>query len=185
MELVALAPRRDLALGTRPCSRCCRRRATVPIVFVSVADPVGGGFVEVSLDRAATRPASAVRVPSAGKWLEILKEVAPDVTRRLAFVIPPYVWLAQWAAIQSAPPSRGGGGAPAINARDAGTTIDRAIAAFARGRNGGLDRDEGAAVGGSSRGHHRVGGTLQAARGVLPRYFVATGGLISYGHDIC
>ena len=119
----------------------------------------------------------------AGKWLELLKQIAPDVTR--AAVLRDAALSAgvgQFAVIQSVAPSVGVEVSP-INVRDAGE-IERAIAAFARLPNGGLIVTSSALS-----AHHRAHIIALAARHKLPavyyrRLFVADGGLISYGSDL-
>src|SRR4029077_19389653 len=98
------------------------------------------------------------------KWLELLKEVAPNV-KRAAVVRDASIasGIGQWGAIQSVAPSLGVELIP-INAREV-TTIDRAVAAFAREPNRGLIVTGGGAVGDPSRGPRRDRGTLQAASG--------------------
>jgi putative ABC transport system substrate-binding protein len=154
---------------------------TVPIVFVVVADPVGAGFVD-SLARPggnATGFTSAEYGMSA-KWLELLKQIAPGVTRTA--VLRDHASTAgigQFAVIQSAAPSVGVEVSP-INLRDAGE-IKGTITAFARPGNGGLIVTTSA-----SAAFHRDLITTLAARHKLPavyfaRFFVTGGGLMSYG----
>jgi putative tryptophan/tyrosine transport system substrate-binding protein len=120
---------------------------------------------------------------SAGKWLELLKEIAPGVTRAAVIRDPAITaGIGQWGAIQSAAPSLGLAVHP-VNVRDAGE-IERAVAAFARTPNGGLIvTGSGLAV------VHRDLIITLAARHKLPAvyydpYFAAAGGLIAYGPDI-
>jgi len=153
-------------------------------VFVVVPDPVGAGFVD-SLARPGGNATGFVQFEYglSGKWLELLKEVAPRLTRAAVLRdadIP--AGTGQFGAIQSMAPSLGVEVTP-VNIRDAGG-IERAVAAFARSANGGL------IVTGSAlaQHHHNLIITL-AARHKLPavyfeRFFVTGGGLISYGPDL-
>ena len=126
------------SLAPRRWSRLLQATRTVPIVFVSVADPVGAGFVD-SLARPGGNATGFLQFEYslAGKWLEMLKQIAPGVTRVAVLrdpAIPP--GSAQFAAIQSVAPSVGVEVSP-INLRDAGE-IERAVAALRARRNGGL-----------------------------------------------
>ena len=181
-ELVALAPDVILASGATVTALQQVTR-TIPIVFAQVTDPVGLGVVE-----SLARPGSNATgfTPSefgiSAKWLELLKEVAPGVTRA-AVLRDPIVTAgpAQLAAIQGVAPSFGVELKP-VDIRDR-SAIERALASFARSPNGGLivTVTPAAAV------HRHLIITL-AARHRLPavygyRYFVMDGGLISYGPD--
>jgi putative tryptophan/tyrosine transport system substrate-binding protein len=157
---------------------------TVPIIFAIVADPVGAGFVD-SLARPGGNATGFVQYEYglSGKWLELLKEIAPRVTRAAVLrdaAITAGVGL--WGAIQTAAPSFGIEVSP-VNVRDA-TEIERAITAFARGPNGGL-----IVTGSALSAAHRDRIVALAARHKLPavyftRQIVDGGGLISYGPDI-
>ena len=116
-----------------------------------------------------------------GKWLELLKEIAPGVTRAAVLRDPAITaGIGQFAVIQSVAPSLGVEVSP-VNVRDAGE-IERAIAAFARSPNGGLIVTASASGGCSSQSDRRAGGPAQTARGLLGiACFVTAGGLISYG----
>ena len=179
-ELVALAPDVILAVGVsvEPLLEATR---TVPIVFTIVPDPVGSGFVD-SLSRPGGNATGFLMFEYSlcGKWPELLKEIAPGVTRaavlRDAAVA---AGIGQFAVIQSVAPSVGVEVSP-VNVRDA-AEIERAVAAFARSGNGGLILTASAwsVV-------HRDLIIALAARHKLPavyheRFFVAAGGLISYG----
>jgi putative ABC transport system substrate-binding protein len=181
-ELVALAP--DVILVNGPAALAQLQQATrsLPIVFTNVTDPVGAGFV-VSVARPGGNATGFMlaEYSTSGKWLELLKEIAPRVTRAAIIRDPTLTSaVAQFAAIQSAAASLGVELSP-IDVRNTGE-IERAVAAFARGPNGGLIVTSG---GSSTRRNPII--TL-AARHKLPavypfRYFVTSGGLISYGPD--
>jgi putative ABC transport system substrate-binding protein len=182
-ELVALASDVILASGGSIVGTLLQATHTVPIVFTQTPDPVGAGFV-ASLARPGGNATgfTAFEYGMGGKWLELLKEIAPRVTRAALLrdaAIPQ--GIGQFGAIQSVAPSLGLEVTP-VDVRDAGE-IERAVAAFARGSNGGL------IVTGSGLAiiHRELIVTL-AARYKLPaiyfqRFFVTVGGLISYGHD--
>ena len=183
-ELVALAPDVILASASGSVAALLQTTRTVPIVFVNVIDPVGAGYVA-----SLARPGGNVtgftlyEYSLSGKWLELLKEIAPNLTR-IAILRDPAVTagIGQFAAIQAmAPPSFGVELSP-IDVRDAGE-IERDVAAFARESNGGLIVT--ASSGAIARRELII---MLAARHRLPavypfRYFVAGGGLISYGPD--
>ena len=144
---------------------------TVPIVFVTVADPVGAGFVE-----SLARPGGNVTgftthdYGFSGKWLELLKEIAPGVTRAAVIRDPAITaGIGMFGAIQSMAPSLGVEVSP-INVRDAGE-MERAIAAFARSSNGGLIVTPSALAINSSRSDRHAGGQTQAACGLLRATF--------------
>jgi putative ABC transport system substrate-binding protein len=180
-ELVALAPDVILAAGSVGLEALQQATRTVPIVFVTIADPVGAGFIN-SLARPGGNATgfSQFEYGVIGKWLELLKEIAPGVTR-VAVIRDPTIsaGAGQFGAIQTAAPSFGVEVTP-VNMRDAGE-IERAIAGFARSPNGGLILTAGPL----GTIHRELIVTL-AARHKLPavyyeRYFVTGGGLISYG----
>jgi ABC transporter substrate binding protein len=138
-ELIALAPDVIQASGTGPMAAVQQATRTVPIVFAQVPDPVNAGFVD-SLARPggnATGFSVFEEYGTSGKWLELLKEVAPQVTR-VAVLRDPTIaaGIGQTGAIQSVAPSLGVQVSP-VGVRDA-SEIERAIAAFGRGANGGL-----------------------------------------------
>jgi putative tryptophan/tyrosine transport system substrate-binding protein len=183
-ELVALAPDVIFASGGTVVGVLLQATSTVPIVFTGVADPVGGGLV-VSLARPGGNATgfAAFEYSTSGKWLELLKEIAPSV-KRVAVLRDPGIaqGTGQFGAIQSLGPSLGFEVTP-VNVREAGE-IERDIGAFARGSNGGLI----VAGSGGAIVHRELIVTL-AARYKLPatyfeRFFVAAGGLISYGPDL-
>jgi putative ABC transport system substrate-binding protein len=182
-ELIALAPDVILANGSAVVAPLLQATRTIPIVFVFVPDPVGAGYVD-SLSRPggnATGFALSEYAMSA-KWLELLKEVAPRLTRAAVLRDPTIAaGSGQLGAMQSVAPSLGMELIP-LGVRDAGE-IERAIAAFARSPNGGLIVT-GTVLAGTQR--DLIVGL--AARHKLPavyfqRFFVADGGLISYGPD--
>jgi putative tryptophan/tyrosine transport system substrate-binding protein len=184
MELVALAPDAILAGtgGTVPALQQATR--TVPIVFAQTIDPVGGGFVK-SLARPGgnTTGFTQFEYTLAGKWPELLKQVAPAVTRAAVLRSPiTAAGIGQWAVAQAAAASIGMELTP-IAVRDP-DEIEREIGAFAQGANGGLIQ-----VVGAQANIHRQLVIAQAARHRLPaiypyRFHVSAGGLISYGPDL-
>ena len=182
-EMVALAPDVILASGNAGVAPLLQATRTVPVVFVIVPDPVGAGFVD-SLARPGGNATGfiAYEYGPSGKWLEVLKEIAPGVTRAAVIREPALAsGPGQFAAIQSIAPSLGVEVSP-VNVRDAGE-IERAITAFAHSPNGGLIVTGSALV-----GLHRHLIIALAARHKLPavyveRTYVAAGGLISYGSD--
>ena len=182
-ELAALAPDVILSTGGATMSAMLQATRTVPIVFVIVPDPVGSGFVD-SLARPGGNATGFMQFEYSltGKWLELLKQIAPNVTRVAVLRDPAIVsGIGQFAVIQSVAPSIGVD-VNAINLRDAGE-IERGVTAFARSANGGLILTSSAL---SAR--HRELIIALAARYKLPavysrRYFVTSGGLISYGVD--
>ena len=137
-ELVALAPDVILATGSSAVGPLQQATRTVPIVFAIVADPVGAGFVD-SLARPGGNATgfTAFEYGLSGKWLELLKEIAPGVTRAAVLRDPAITaGIGQFGAIQAVAPSLGVEVSP-VNVRDAGE-IERAVTAFARATNGGL-----------------------------------------------
>ena len=155
---------------------------TVPIVFPTVVDPVGAGFVD-SLARLGGNATGFLifEYSLGGKWLELLKQIAPDVKRVAVLRDAATSGLGQFGAIQAVAPSFNVEVSP-INMRDA-SEIERDIAAFAQSPNGGLILTGS----GISIFHHNLIITL-AARHKLPavyyeRFFIAAGGLVSYGPD--
>jgi putative ABC transport system substrate-binding protein len=176
-ELVALSPDVLLANTGPTVAALQRATSTVPIVFGSVIDPVGAGFVE-SMARPGgnTTGFIAFEYAIAAKWLELLKELAPSVTRAAVLRDPRLAaGIGQFAAIQAVGPI--GMELSAISMHDA-SAIERGIAAFARGSNGGLVVT--ASLFGSE--HPGVIPAL-AARYKVPAVFPFRyyGGLISYG----
>jgi ABC-type uncharacterized transport system substrate-binding protein len=183
-ELVATEPDVIVALGTSTVSALRRATRNVPIVFTNVTDPVGGGLV-ASLARPGGNATGLLSTEFgfAGKWLELLKEIAPRVTR--VAVIRDAAIASQtglFGGIQSVAPSLGVELRP-IDSRDTGE-IEREVEAFARAPNGGL-----IAASGSNVLLHRELIVALAARHRLPavypyRSHVMSGGLVCYGPDI-
>jgi len=183
VDLVSLAP--DVLLATGSSSVAALQQATriVPIVFALVSDPVGAGFVD-SLPRPGSNATGFTNFEYviSAKWLELLKQIAPGLTR-VAVLRDSAIaaGAGQLGAMQAVAPSLGVELSP-IGVRDAGE-IERAIAAFARSPDGGLILTASALA-----PVHRDLIITLAARHRLPavyyeRYFAADGGLISYGPD--
>jgi putative tryptophan/tyrosine transport system substrate-binding protein len=182
-ELAALAPDVILAHGASCVGPLLQVTRTVPIVFPIAGDPVGAGFVD-SLARPGGNATGfmSTEFSMGGKWLELLKQTAPGVTRVAVLRDTTQgSGTSQFAAIQSVAPSLKVEVNP-VNMRDAGE-IERALAAFAHSPGGGLIVTAGAAA-----TRHRNLIIALAARHKLPavyyeRLFVTAGGLISYGPD--
>ena len=182
-ELVALGPDVILAYSSSAVASLQQVTSTVPIVFAVVADPVGGGYVE-----SLARPGGNITgftvfdYSMSGKWLQLLKEIAPGVTRVAVFRDPSIsVGPAQFAAIQAVAPSLGVELRP-VDVSD-GNEIERAITTFAQNPNSGL-----IVTGSPLASSHRDLIIMLAARHRLPavyfaQYWAAAGGLISYGSD--
>jgi len=182
-ELVALAPDVILATGSLSTNPLLEVTRTVPVVFVIVVDPVGAGFVE-SLARPGGNATGFMQMEYAlsGKWLELLKEIAPRVTqvgvlRDLSIA----AGAAQFAVIQAAAALLHFEVSP-IGVREVGE-IERGITAFARGANGGL-----IVTAGPMTAFHRDLIVALADRHKLPAVYwdrssVTEGGLISFGPD--
>jgi len=182
-ELVALEPDVVLALTTAAVGPLLEASRTVPIVFVTVADPVGAGFVETLARPGGNATGfTPYEYSISGKWLELLKEIAPRVTRAAVLRDTSIaVGPAQFGAVQAVAPSLGMELHP-VDVHDAGE-IERALAAFAQGPNGGM-----VVIGSPSAAIHRGLITALAAKHRLPavyntRLFTDAGGLISYGPD--
>jgi putative ABC transport system substrate-binding protein len=183
-ELVALAPDVILASSTTGVAALQRITRSVPIVFASVIDPVGAGFVAtMARPGGNTTGFSAFEYSLSGKWLELLKEIAPNLTR-IAILRDPTLaaGIGQFAVIQAmAPPSLAVELAP-IDMHDPGET-EHAITAFAREPNGGL-----IVTASPLAATYRDLIISLATRYRLPnvygfRYYPASGGLASYGPD--
>jgi putative ABC transport system substrate-binding protein len=189
-ELVALNPDVVLAGVGATIPALLEASRTVPIVFAQGLDPVGAGFVE-SLARPGGNATGFTQFEYSlsGKWLEVLKEVAPGVTRVGVLREAGPAGIGQWAIIQAVAQSLGVELSP-INLSDASeieraaSEIERAVTAFARAPSGGLI----VVVSASSQFHRELIVSL-AARHQLPviypyRFFVTGGGLMSYGPDL-
>ena len=183
-ELVGLAP--DLILATStPVLAALRQEKTLPIVFVQVTDPIGGGFVpNLARPGGSLTGFTSFEFTIGSKWLEALKHVAPAVTRVALIFNPdtaPFAHLF-WQPVEAAAPSFDIEPMQAP-VRDVGE-IERTIAAFARNANGGL-----MVLPDVSTTNHRDLIIALAARHRLPavypyRFFAASGGLMSYGTDL-
>jgi putative tryptophan/tyrosine transport system substrate-binding protein len=183
-ELVALTPDVVVANGNSTVAPLLQLTHSVPIVFVTVPDPVGAGFVD-SLARPGGNATGFIlfEYSIGAKWLELLKQISPGVTR-VAVLRDAAIAAApgQFGAIQGAAPSLGLEVKP-VNVRDAGE-IERDITAFARSSNGGLILTASSLALG-----HRDLIIKLAVLHKLPavyyeRYYVTAGGLISYGPDL-
>jgi len=183
LELAALAPDVIVATGGATMTYMLQATRTVPIVFVIVPDPVGSGFVK-SLSRPGGNATGFMQFEYSlsGKWLELLKQITPSVTRAAILWDPPIpAGIGQFAVIQSVAPSLGVDVFP-IEALDAGD-IDRDVAEFAQTANGGL-----IVTANPSTVVHRELIAALAVRHKLPavystRDFVVSGGLASYAAD--
>jgi putative tryptophan/tyrosine transport system substrate-binding protein len=182
-ELVTLAPDVTLGIASQAVSALQQASRTIPIIFVLVPDPIGAGFVD-SLARPGGNATGFTTFDYGfgGKWLELLKEIAPGV-KRVAVIRDPTnpAGSGQWGAIQSMASSVGVE-LSSINSR-ATDEIERAIATFARQPNGGL------IITGSTAAAARRDAlialiTRQKLPAVYPyRYYAESGGLASYGPD--
>jgi putative tryptophan/tyrosine transport system substrate-binding protein len=184
-ELVGSAPDVILASASQSVAALQQVTQSVPIVFANVIDPVGAGFI-ASLARPGgnTTGFTAFEYSISGKWLELLKELAPAL-KRVAVVREPSVaaGIGQFAAIQTMASSSSGLELTAIDPRDT-AHVERALAAFAREPNGGV-----IVTASSSAATHRDLLLALALRYRLPaiypfRYFAASGGLAAYGPDV-
>ncbi len=182
-DLAALAPDVILASGTASLAALLQATRMVPIVFVNVADPVGAGFVD-SLGRPGGNVTGFMQFEYSlsGKWVELLKQIAPSVTRAAVLRDPALTsGIGQFAVIQSVAPTVGVDVIP-VSVRDA-AEIERVVAAFARASNGGLIVTASALA-----AVHRDLIIALAARHKLPavyyeRSYTVAAGLISYGSD--
>ena len=181
-ELVALAPDLIMTVGSATMGPVQQATRTIPIVFVNLADPVGAGFVQ-SLARPGGNATGFTNFEysMSGKWVELLKQIAPYVTRAAVLRDPTSAaGIGQFSAIQSIAQSLGVVLTP-FSVRDAGE-IERDVAAFARSGNGGLI----VTAGGTAFRRDLIIGL--ASRHKLPavypfRYYAKDGGLITYGPD--
>ena len=182
-ELVALGPDVILASTTAALAPLLEASRTVPIVFASVADPVAAGFVEsLARPRGNATGFTVYEYSISGKWLELLKEIAPRVTRAAVLrELGIATGLAQFGAIQALAPSLGVQVRP-IGGRDAGE-IERGLSAFAEGSDIIVIGTPGAAIQRDliialAAKHRRLPAVYNA------RFYPAVGGLISYGPDL-
>jgi putative tryptophan/tyrosine transport system substrate-binding protein len=182
-ELVALAPDVIVAEGSASLAPLLQLTRAVPVVFTIVPDPVGAGFVDTLAHPGGNATGySQFEYGLSGKWVELLKETAPHVTRAAVLREPGLTaGVAQFAALQAVAPSLGIELVP-LNVRD-GAQIERSLAAFARSSTDGMIVTSSplAAV-------HRKLIVALAARHKLPavyavKYMAAAGGLLSYGPD--
>jgi putative ABC transport system substrate-binding protein len=183
-ELIALAPDIFLAEGTVSVTALQHVTRTLPIVFAIVGDPVGAGFVD-SLSRPGGNATGFMvwEYGFSGKWLELLKQIAPHVTRAAVIRDPAFVvGIAQFGAIQAVAPALGVEITP-ISVHDI-DVIERAVEAFARQANGGLIVTAAATLPALTRdliitlaARHRLPAVYQY------RAMVSAGGLVSYGAD--
>lgn len=182
-ELVALAPDVIITIGEGGLGPTLEATRTVPIVFTLVLDPVGSGYIE-SLARPGGNATGFLQFEYAvaAKWLELLKQIAPHVTRVAVIRETAAAGIGQFGAIQSAATQFGVEVTP-LGLRDA-AQIERDLAAFARSPNSGL-------IVTSASGAATLGRTIiaLAARLNLPavyfnRPLAVAGGLISFGSDL-
>jgi len=184
MELVSLGPDVIVANGGSTVGPLQRATRTVPIVFAHAEDPVGAGLVDnLAHPGGNVTGFMTFEYSMGGKWLELLKQIAPSMTR-VAVLRDATVGggTSEFAVIQAMAPSLRVELNNPVNVRDAGE-IDRALAAFARSSNGGL-----IITAGPTTTIHRELIIALAARHRLPavypnRLFITAGGLISYGPD--
>jgi putative ABC transport system substrate-binding protein len=183
-ELVTLAPDVILANGTPALKALHRATSSIPVVFVVVVDPVGAGYVQSLARPGGNITGFSTFEPEIGsKWVELLKEVAPDL-RRVAGILDPAFrsYAAVWGEIESLAP-RSGLEVTEVVFREADDDIESAVAAFARQPGGGLIVLP-TAINNISR--DRI--VALAARHRLPavypfRHYVTGGGLMAYGFD--
>ena len=181
-ELVALSPDAIMTVGSLTIAPVQEATRTIPIVFTNLADPVGAGFVQ-NLARPGGNATGFTNFEysMSGKWVGLLKEIAPRVTRAAVLRNPTSAaGIGQFAAIQSAAQSLGVELTP-FSVRDV-AEIERGVTAFARPGNAGLIVTAG------GTGLRRDLIIALAARHKLPaiysnRYYAVEGGLITYGPD--
>jgi len=182
-ELIALAP--DVILAPGPSlAPMLQATRTVPVVFVFAVDPVGSGLIE-SLSRPGGNATGFLlfEYDLSAKWLELLKEIAPSVTRAAVLRDPTAIsGIGQFAVIQSVARSLGVEVNP-LNLRDAGE-IERAVTAFARSNNGGLIVAASALASVQRNLIIELAAAHKLPAVYFDRLFVASGGLISYGADL-
>jgi putative ABC transport system substrate-binding protein len=181
-ELVALAPDVILTIGSSTVGPLQHATRTIPIVFVNAPDPVGAGFVQsMGHPGGNTTGFSNFEYSMSGKWAQLLKQIAPTVTRALVLRDPTSAaGIGQFAAIRSVAQSLGVE-LTAVNVRDT-DEIERNVAAFARSGNGGMIVTSG------GTGSRRKLIISLASRYQLPtvypyRYYAVDGGLMAYGSN--
>jgi putative ABC transport system substrate-binding protein len=179
-ELVALAPDVIFTIGSVAVGPLQQATRTIPIVFVNAPDPVGAGFVQSMAHPGGNITGfSNFEYSMSGKWAELLKQIAPNVTRALVLRDPTSAaGIGQFAAVRSVAQSLGVELTP-VNVRDT-DEIERNVAAFARSGNGGMIVTSG---GTGARRKLIIG---LASRHKLPsvypyRYYAVDGGLMTYG----
>jgi putative ABC transport system substrate-binding protein len=179
-EMVALAPDVILTIGSVAVAPLQQATRTIPIVFVNAPDPVGAGFVQSMAQPGGNITGfSNFEYSMSGKWAELLKHIAPNVTRALVLRDPSSAaGIGQFAAVRSVAQSLGVELTP-VNVRDA-DEIERNVAAFARSGNGGMIVTSG------GTGARRKLIISLASRHKLPavypyRYYAVDGGLVTYG----
>jgi putative ABC transport system substrate-binding protein len=183
-ELVALAPEVIFCASTPVVAETSRLTRTIPIVFAQVADPVSVGFVTSMARPGGNITGFSLYEPSiGGKWLEVLKEIAPRVSRVAVMLLPEfasYVAMLRAAEVAAAPLAIKVSAAGVHNARE----IEQAITTFASDADGGLIVTPSA----TTNGNHGLIAELAARHrlpGVYPyRYYVSSGGLVSYGPNL-
>jgi putative ABC transport system substrate-binding protein len=183
-ELIALAPDVILAGGGLATTSLLQATRAIPIVFAQIPDPVGAGYVD-SLGKPGGNATgfTIMEYSLSGKWLELLKEIAPAVTR-VAVLRDPAVaaGAGQFGAIQSAASSAGVEVSP-INLRDAGE-IEPAVTAFAHSSNGGLIVTSASSTQANAELIVKLAAQHKLPAVYFQRSFVASGGLVSYGSDL-
>jgi putative tryptophan/tyrosine transport system substrate-binding protein len=179
-ELVALTPDVIFTIGSVAVGPLQQATRTIPIVFVNAPDPVGAGFVQSMAHPGGNITGfSNFEYSMSGKWIELLKQIAPNVTRALVLRDPTSAaGIGQFAAVRSVAQSLGVELTP-VNVRDT-DEIERNVAAFARSGNGGMIVTSG---GTGARRKLIIG---LASRHKLPsvypyRYYAVDGGLVTYG----
>jgi putative ABC transport system substrate-binding protein len=183
-DLVALAPDVIFATGTASVLYLIQATRTLPIVFASVTDPVGAGFVD-TMARPGGNATGFVQFEYSlsVKWLELLKQVVPNVAR-VAVLRDPNIssGIGQFAVIQAMAPMVGVE-IGAINVTDAGE-IERGVTAFARSPNGGLILTASALALTHSESIIKFASQYHLPAVYYRRYYADKGGLISYGYDV-
>jgi putative ABC transport system substrate-binding protein len=184
-EIVALLPDLILAYNTPTTAAVLQQTRTIPIIFLNVSDPIGSGFV-ASFPRPGGNVTgfTNIEISQAGKWLELLKEIAPPVNR-IAFLFNPVTAPYAEHYLDSFKAAAASFAVEAIAGpvRDA-SELESVVAALARAPNGSL-----IVMTDSFMTAHRVEITALAARNRLPavypyRFFAELGGLVSYGNDL-